>query len=234
MCVFLAAAPTTPPCFRHWRRSSLLHSGHIQRKIIFYFAFGATAFAERSVAMKAPVGLLSGRAVCVSRWLDKLCGPLQTHFHGWGRKGKQPLHTLASSPSQSLRATSCKLHPKTKPCSAPHFRWKCGALFWFHRRGGRGVKRHLQRRFLRKRSAAGKVCTGFQRAEPSLLRCAQHGTMRSISARNSRFFVSTCDNSSLSADRLIYLFISVLYHFCGYIAIVRYCLSLQFCLLPFR
>jgi|GEM_PF-173055 len=84
------------------------------------------------------------------------------------------------------------------------------------------------------RGRGGKVCTGFQRAEPSQLRCAQHGTMRSISARNSRFFVSTCDNSSLSADRLIYLFISVLYHFCGYIAIVRYCLSLQFCLLPFR
>ena len=72
----LAAAPTTPPCFRHWRRLSLLHSGHIQRKIIFYFAFVAA------------------------------CGPLQTHFHGWGRKGKQLLHTLASSPSQSLRASS--------------------------------------------------------------------------------------------------------------------------------
>ena len=66
--VLLAAAPTTPPCFRHWRRSSSLHSAHIQRKEYFYFAFGATAFAERSVAMKAPVGLLSGRAVCVSRW----------------------------------------------------------------------------------------------------------------------------------------------------------------------
>ena len=37
-------------------------------KNILNFAFGATAFAERSVAMKAPVGLLSGRAVCVSRW----------------------------------------------------------------------------------------------------------------------------------------------------------------------
>ena len=37
-------------------------------RIILNFAFGATAFAERSVAMKAPVGLLSGRAVCVSRW----------------------------------------------------------------------------------------------------------------------------------------------------------------------
>ena len=37
-------------------------------KIIYNFAFGATAFAEHSVATKAPVGLLSGRAVCVSRW----------------------------------------------------------------------------------------------------------------------------------------------------------------------
>ena len=85
-CVLLAAAPTTPPCFRHWRRSSLLHFGHIQRKIIFYFAFGATAFAERSVAMKAPVGLLSGRAVCVSRWrgfapTSSADAPL-SHFHG--------------------------------------------------------------------------------------------------------------------------------------------------------
>ena len=39
-------------------------------KNILNFAFGATAFAERSAAMKAPVGLLSGRAVCVSRWRD--------------------------------------------------------------------------------------------------------------------------------------------------------------------
>ena len=56
--VLLAAAPTTPPCFRHWRRSSSLRSGHIQRKNYFNFAFGAA------------------------------CGPLQTHFHGWGRKGR--------------------------------------------------------------------------------------------------------------------------------------------------
>ena len=34
---------------------------------ILDFAFGATAFAEHSAAIKAPVGLLSGRAVCVSR-----------------------------------------------------------------------------------------------------------------------------------------------------------------------
>ena len=34
--VLLAAAPTTPPCFRRWRRSSSLHSGHIQRKNYFY------------------------------------------------------------------------------------------------------------------------------------------------------------------------------------------------------
>ena len=39
----------------------------ISGKIIYNFAFGVTAFAERSVAMKAPVGLLSGRAFCVSR-----------------------------------------------------------------------------------------------------------------------------------------------------------------------
>ena len=129
------------------------------------------------------------------------------------------------------RAVNC--NPKQNH-EAPRISGGNAGRFFGFTGGGRGVKRHLQRRFLRKRSAAGKVCTGFQRAEPSQLRCAQHGTMRSISARNSRFFVSTCDNSSLSADRLIYLFISVLYHFCGYIAIVRYCLSLQFCLLPFR
>ena len=29
---------------------------------------GGTAFAKRSAAMKAPVGLLSGSAVCDSRW----------------------------------------------------------------------------------------------------------------------------------------------------------------------
>ena len=40
----------------------------VSGKIIYNFAFGVTAFAERSAAMKAPVGLLSGRAVCVSRW----------------------------------------------------------------------------------------------------------------------------------------------------------------------
>ena len=45
-CVLLAAAPTTPPCFRHWRRSSSLHSSHIQRKNYFYFrASGASADA---------------------------------------------------------------------------------------------------------------------------------------------------------------------------------------------
>ena len=105
-CVLLAAAPTTPPCFRRWRRSSSLLA-IFSGKIIFNFAFGATAFAERSAAMKAPVGLLSGRAVCVSRWRGV---------------------ALTSSAERSKR--------------------------YFHGRGRRG-KRHLQRRFLRKRSAAG-------------------------------------------------------------------------------
>ena len=88
--VLLAAAPTTPPCFRHWRRSSSLHSGHIQRKNYFKFR----VWSDRvCAAMKAPVGLLSGRAVCVKQMEglcpDKLCGALQTHFHGRGRGGKR-------------------------------------------------------------------------------------------------------------------------------------------------
>ena len=79
-CVLLAAAPTTPPCFRRWRRSSSLLA-MFSGKIIFNFAF-----AERSAAMKAPVGLLSGRAVCVSRWrgfapTSSADAPL-SHFHG--------------------------------------------------------------------------------------------------------------------------------------------------------
>ena len=95
---------------------------------IYIFAFGATAFAERSAAMKAPVGLLSGRAVCVSRW-----------------RGVAP----TSSAERSKR--------------------------YFHGRG-RGGKRHLQRRFLRKRGAGdvpappgGAVAQrlrGFKSAEP--------------------------------------------------------------------
>ncbi len=105
-CVLLAAAPTTPPCFRRWRRSSSLLA-MFSGKIIFNFAF-----AERSVAMKAPLGLLSGRAVCVSRW-----------------RGVAP----TSSAERSKR--------------------------YFHERGRRG-KRHLQRRFLRKRSAAGACSPG--------------------------------------------------------------------------
>ena len=59
--VLLAAAPTTPPCFRRWRRSSSLHSSHIQRNNYFIFAFVAA------------------------------CGPLQTHFHERGRDGERHL-----------------------------------------------------------------------------------------------------------------------------------------------
>ena len=79
--VLLAAAPTTPPCFRRWRRSSSL-----QRKDYF-------KFRNTGASADAPV----------------------FHFHRWGRNGK----------------------------------------------------RQLQRRFLRKRGAAGKFPVDFQRAEPS-------------------------------------------------------------------
>ena len=45
-------------------------------RIILNFAFGATAFAERSAAMKAPVGLLSDRTVLRS----KMEGPYPDKF----------------------------------------------------------------------------------------------------------------------------------------------------------
>ena len=61
-CVLLAAAPTTPPCFRRWRRSSSLHFGHFQRKnhLIFRVSGKSADFPE-------------------------------THFHGRGRNGKRQL-----------------------------------------------------------------------------------------------------------------------------------------------
>ena len=44
--------------------------------------WGGTAFAKRSAAMKAPVGLLSGSAVCDSRWrgVAPTSAPQQEHF----------------------------------------------------------------------------------------------------------------------------------------------------------
>ena len=61
-CVLLAAAPTTPPCFRHWRRSSSLHFGHYQRKNYFKFR-------------------VSGKSADFP----------ETHFHGRGRRGNRHL-----------------------------------------------------------------------------------------------------------------------------------------------
>ena len=95
--VLLAAAPTTPPCFRRWRWSSSLLA-MFSGNNIYIFAFGATAFAERSAAMKAPVGLLSGRAVCVSRWRGfaptSSAERSKRYFHGRGRNGKRQLLRL--------------------------------------------------------------------------------------------------------------------------------------------
>ena len=60
-CVLLAAAPTTPPCFRRWRRSSSLHFAHNQRNWIFI------------------------------RDSEKPAGFSESPFHGRGRKGKRHL-----------------------------------------------------------------------------------------------------------------------------------------------
>ena len=91
--ILQAAAPTAPPCIRHWRRSSPLHF-FLASPICRPLSRCATAprrgagAADTSVsvttppmkmrlerpcgcaAMKAPVGLSSRRAVCDSRWKD--------------------------------------------------------------------------------------------------------------------------------------------------------------------
>ena len=57
--VLLAAAPTTPPCFRRWRRSSSLHFGHQERKEYFVLQFRnacgrfGTAFLRERLRWKA-------------------------------------------------------------------------------------------------------------------------------------------------------------------------------------
>ena len=64
-----------------------LRSGHIQRKNYFNFAFGAA------------------------------CGPLQTHFHGWGRKGRWHICRLPRIPlreSWIQKRPQAFLNPKFK------------------------------------------------------------------------------------------------------------------------
>ena len=60
--VLLAAAPTTPPCFRRWRRSSSLHFGHKERKEYFVLQFRnacgrfGTAFFMGEIAVESLSG----------------------------------------------------------------------------------------------------------------------------------------------------------------------------------
>ena len=78
-CVLLAAAPTTPPCFRHWRRSSSLHSSHFQRKNYFKFRDSRT-----------PAGV-----------------PL-SHFHSRGHKGKPPVNRYVPPCEKPLRRSRAR------------------------------------------------------------------------------------------------------------------------------
>ena len=65
-CVLLAAAPTTPPCFRRWRRSSSLHSGHFKRNFIIICDSGKSAelvgakllhlLTQTALPLKSPTG----------------------------------------------------------------------------------------------------------------------------------------------------------------------------------
>ena len=72
-------------------------------------------------AMKAPVGLSSGRAVCVSRWkgfaLTSSAERSKRFFHKWGRRGKQ--HLQSESAILSLRLLSVKMQIRTaRVCAA--------------------------------------------------------------------------------------------------------------------
>ena len=71
--------------------------------------------------MKAPVGLLSGRAVCVSRWkgfaLTNSAECSKRYFHKWGRRGKQ--HLQSESAILSIRLLSVKMQIRTaRVCAA--------------------------------------------------------------------------------------------------------------------
>ena len=110
-CVLLAAAPTTPPCFRHWRRSSSLHSGHIQRKKYFIISesrsvcgrsgipfsregFGTNSLSQSLTALPAPSRrepLTRPQALRFSRKLYRHAkGPIpEDDFPGRGKMSPQ-------------------------------------------------------------------------------------------------------------------------------------------------
>ena len=111
-------------------------ASHIQRNYDLLFRNnGATAFVERSVAMKAPVGLLSGRAVCVSRWrgfapTSSADAPL-SHFHGRGRKGKRHLQCSFQWKRSGAHFKSSRAKGTATPCFRQNseifhsFLWHC-------------------------------------------------------------------------------------------------------------
>ena len=93
-----------------------LCSGHLQRNNYFNFAFGATAFAERSVAMKAPVGLLSGKAVCVSRWRGFApTSSAERSKRIFTGRGVTANRQLTRSATVSERNKRCKCHFPLRP-----------------------------------------------------------------------------------------------------------------------
>ena len=56
-CILLAAAPTAPPCFRHWRRSSLLlPKGEALRPAFLFIPLSAPPAPARISLYKSPAG----------------------------------------------------------------------------------------------------------------------------------------------------------------------------------
>ena len=100
------------PIFRNVYRGDYCPAGEYD----FNFAFGATAFAERSVAMKAPVGLLSGRAVCVSRWRGFApTSSAERSKRIFTGRGVTANRQLTRSATVSERNKRCKCHFPLRP-----------------------------------------------------------------------------------------------------------------------
>ena len=110
-CVLLAAAPTTPPCFRHWRPSSLLPTRG---------GFGKEA--ELCAMPRAP--LLAG-AVAAGDWgvEPSAAGGVKPHRHPYG----MPPYGLRLPASTSCKAlVSCWPRPQQLlPASATGGRRRC-------------------------------------------------------------------------------------------------------------
>ena len=107
-CILLAAAPTTPPCFRHWRRSSSLLR-IISGNIIYNFAILENLRIFQNCLFTRGVVTVNGiysAAFCESTALWSVCSPSPSRLtpcHLWRNR------TLCTS------AGNCTAMPRALP-----------------------------------------------------------------------------------------------------------------------